>query len=595
MRNRQILILIMLLCIVPLTSSFPNSFNLNVQTTNDSGDIITGSYIINFSIDSGTICNNSIYLKSQNITTDTRGIFSLVLDNVSIDFSSGNYRLCYFRDGILKSNTSLNSVPYSYYSLNTSTSGFIYNSNLNASNYNITASYFFGDGSLLNNISTFNSTYAIWSYNQSTATYNMYGIYFYNMTSNLSNYAKYQFTNNNFNGSGNFTTTNKISYNEADWAGGNVIYVPLSGNIQTYINNAQAGDTLILASGEYQITSTILVNKQINIRGQGSGGFYTTPIAPSHGTVISSSTAGIIAFNITSGNVRLSELSINLQGASSTGIRVDRNIVGIVFMNIDVIITSTGTNTGFYLFGSDVIMRDLTFYITSTNGASAGVYIYNDPTATFNSTVDCFSVTGTAVGASGIAYAFASFNYNTPYSITLNLANSVCEALSGTANDIAVISNSYITNNSIINSYESTFDGADYDAYVISPNQLNLGGSILVNAKTFGNVTYRATLASGQGIFSENVSASWFKGVFNWIISALTPSSTATFNGTTLWINTTYNYNMTSTNTGEYLPTTGGVMTGDLNLSTGAYIKSNASGSYFGYTRENKFVFVYRK
>jgi hypothetical protein len=44
---------------------------------------------------------------------------------------------------------------------------------------------------------------------------------------------------------------------EIDWAAGNVTYVPLTGDIQTYVTAATAGDTLVLASGVYTITSTI--------------------------------------------------------------------------------------------------------------------------------------------------------------------------------------------------------------------------------------------------------------------------------------------------------------------------------------------------
>jgi hypothetical protein len=58
-----------------------------------------------------------------------------------------------------------------------------------------------------------------------------------------------------------------------DWSGGNVTYVPLGGDIQTYVTAASAGDTLVLASGVYTITSSITVDKQLNIRGQGSSGF----------------------------------------------------------------------------------------------------------------------------------------------------------------------------------------------------------------------------------------------------------------------------------------------------------------------------------
>ena len=50
-----------------------------------------------------------------------------------------------------------------------------------------------------------------------------------------------------------------------DWAGGNVIYVPIGASIQDAINGAKTGDTIILGSGTYTITSTIIVNKKLHI------------------------------------------------------------------------------------------------------------------------------------------------------------------------------------------------------------------------------------------------------------------------------------------------------------------------------------------
>jgi len=60
-------------------------------------------------------------------------------------------------------------------------------------------------------LSTYNSTYSMWAYNQTTATYNLYNDIWsstYNATYDAK--ADYQFTDNNFNGSGNFNTTGNI-------------------------------------------------------------------------------------------------------------------------------------------------------------------------------------------------------------------------------------------------------------------------------------------------------------------------------------------------------------------------------------------------
>jgi hypothetical protein len=288
-----------------------------------------------------------------------------------------------------------------------------------------------------------------------------------------------------------------------DLTGSNITYVPLTGDIQTYVNNAVAGDTLILASGQYTITADITISKQLNIVGQGNAGFLTSPVTASHGTLITSVVNGITAFQLNYDNICISDMSINLQGAGSRGINTAKNLTGLVFNNIDVIVNSKGVNTGFYIYNSNVVMRDLTFYITSTDSVAAGVYIYNDNTATQDNIVDCFSVTGTAKGAATTAYAFACFNNNTTHTLTLNLAISVCKALAGTPSDIAVIANSLTTTNAIINAYQCTFDGADYDASVIGANQLNLGSSVLVSNKVIGTVTYRAVVAAGTATFGS--------------------------------------------------------------------------------------------
>ena len=301
-----------------------------------------------------------------------------------------------------------------------------------------------------------------------------------------------------------FTTTNTFN-TTIDWAGGNVTYVPLTGNIQTYINAAVAGDTLVLASGEYVITSTITVNKQLNIVGQGNAGFYTTPSASAHGTIISSTTGAVIGFNITSSNVRIAHLSINLTGAASTGINTATNLTGLVFTNVDVIITCTGLAQGFTVYGSNAVLRNLTFYITSSNTAAWGFCLWNDSSTTINAIVDAYNVTGTVSGAGSNSYGFVCENINDANTLTMNLISCSVKAVAGAGTDIAIAAISTTTNNSTINCLLCTLEGADYDAYQSGTNVLAIGGSVLVNNLVFGTVTYRAAMAAGIGIFSSTV------------------------------------------------------------------------------------------
>jgi len=294
-------------------------------------------------------------------------------------------------------------------------------------------------------------------------------------------------------------------YEDVDWAGGNVTYVPLGSSIQAYVDAAANGDTLVLASGQYIITSTITVDKQLNIYGQGNAGFLTAPVTAGHGTLISSVTDNITAFQISSDNVRIAHLSIYLTGAASKGVNTSNNLIGLVFTNIDVIVSCTGSAQGFTILGSDVVMRDLTFYVSSTAGNASGVMFQNNAATTQACVADCFNVTGTVIGTTGYAYAFACLNTNVAQTITLNLSNSVCKALAGTPLDIAVVSYSVTTNNAIVNAYLCTFDGDDWDAYQMGTNELNIGGSVLVNNTTFGTITYRAAMTSALGIFGTSL------------------------------------------------------------------------------------------
>ena len=170
----------------------------------------------------------------------------------------------------------------------------------------------------------------------------------------------------------------------------NVIFVPADGDIQTYVTAADAGSTLILGSGNYTITSTITIDKELNIIGRGRSGFTTTPITTTQGTLINSTTASVTAFQINSDNVRISDLSINMTGAGSKGVEVTNNFVGIVLNDLDIIVNSSGALVGVDVLGSDMVIRDVTFYITSSDDIAAGVFARNNSSTTQDMEVDIF-------------------------------------------------------------------------------------------------------------------------------------------------------------------------------------------------------------
>lgn len=353
--------------------------------------------------------------------------------------------------------------------------------------------------------------------------------------------------------------TNLSLYGWVDWASGNVTYVPLTGDIQTYVNNATAGDTLILASGTYTLTNGITITKPLNIIGQGCAGFVTVPVQPLHGTLITSTSNFLTAFTIATNNIRIVNLSINLTGNTNTAISTGTNLNGLVFRAIDVIVTcASGPANGFVVKGSDAILRDLTFYCTSGNNSAIGLYMWQDNTCTNRNTVEAFNVTGTVKGGANWAYCFDCEGWGGTNSMTLNL--DVCRgiALTGTPDDTAVASiTSAGIDHSIVNAYLCTFDGADRDAYQSGTNQLNLGGSLTVNDRITGTVTYRAVMVAGK------VTATNFTG--NGAGLTNLPPATAVANGAYfvagglpsagIYWKDGYLYSTNSTSTNSFVPT----------------------------------------
>jgi hypothetical protein len=297
--------------------------------------------------------------------------------------------------------------------------------------------------------------------------------------------------------------------NEIDWTGGNITYVPLGGNLQTYIDAAAEGDTLFLGSGTTVITTSTLVNKSISIVGCGRAGFATVLVSPRTGTLISCATSSVTAFLISADNVRLSNLSIDMTGTASLAVNTTNNLQGLVFDSMDAVVSCPGVARGFSILGSTAIFRDLTFYVTSTDSYASGIWANNDASTTQNAIVDCYNVTGIALGAATYGASYVCYNDTNPtYTITLNLSSSICQALPGTPLDTAVsVSSSGGSNNAVVNAYFCTFDGADYDLYQTGTNALNVGGSVLANGpnSTFGTVTYRSALAAGYGAFSSGL------------------------------------------------------------------------------------------
>jgi hypothetical protein len=122
-----------------------------MQVLDSSGDVVTGTYAFVFNISSTSNCGTVVYTNSSTLTTDSRGIISYYLRNVSLDYNN-QYWLCYYRNGVLINTSQIARVPYAFRARNVTLSGVEVDQNLNMGSYNITAPYFFGDGRYLTNL-----------------------------------------------------------------------------------------------------------------------------------------------------------------------------------------------------------------------------------------------------------------------------------------------------------------------------------------------------------------------------------------------------------------------------------------------------------
>jgi hypothetical protein len=315
----------------------------------------------------------------------------------------------------------------------------------------------------------------------------------------------------------------ELSWNEMDgnfnylnsWdkshIGGNITYVPLTkeGYTQTEIINnaisvASAGDTLILASGTYNVVATIVINQSINLLGQGM-----------QATIITCDTHSSDTIEITTSNVTLSNMTINNTGHDTTAIWIypesPGNLSGILIENIRinsyVAYGAEGTNLGILSDNSSVDIHDCEITVSTVNISSAGISLYIDMDAT--SDINCVltnnTITvnggsslkeGAAFGNEGIR-VFCSLH--TTYLLNVNMFNVDSRATTAeSAVDYGIRVTSETIDghateafNATVNAYNCLFSGTTKDARVYglnseSTNKLNLYGCTLVNGTPQG-------------------------------------------------------------------------------------------------------------
>ncbi|MCK4997743.1 hypothetical protein KAS08_05565 [Candidatus Pacearchaeota archaeon] len=151
----------------PITLAVPQTFNIHGRLSNSTG-AINGTFEFNFSIYDVYTGGSYIWNSVRNVTTDDEGVYDVILNVTGLNFTQQYYLgIAVEEDGEMTPRINLTSAPYAFMAQHVYVGGIIFDENMDASGYNITADYFIGDGSGLTNI----NGSGIWDNVSGVATY----------------------------------------------------------------------------------------------------------------------------------------------------------------------------------------------------------------------------------------------------------------------------------------------------------------------------------------------------------------------------------------------------------------------------------------
>ncbi len=137
-------------------SAIPQTINVHGKLSNATG-VLEGTYSLNFSIYDSSTGGTYSYNKVMDVTSDSSGVYSAILTEVDLNFSSQYYLgIAVESDDEMTPRVNLTSSPYAYMAQNISAGGIIFDGNVDMGTQNITTTGtgFFGwIGSFLNRVS----------------------------------------------------------------------------------------------------------------------------------------------------------------------------------------------------------------------------------------------------------------------------------------------------------------------------------------------------------------------------------------------------------------------------------------------------------
>ena len=136
-----VLVLFLLaLALTGIALAIHQTFNINGKLTDTANSPLSGTYTFNFSIYCAATGGTHLWTSNaMSVTTDSNGIYNVILSNVNLEFADQYYLgIKVGTDSEMSPRLNLTSSPYAFRAQNVSATGIIFDSNVDAGSRNIT-------------------------------------------------------------------------------------------------------------------------------------------------------------------------------------------------------------------------------------------------------------------------------------------------------------------------------------------------------------------------------------------------------------------------------------------------------------------------
>src|SRR3989344_4743166 len=138
--NKKWILILIVFSLASFTLAIPQTFNINGKLTDTTNSPLSGTYTFNFSIYSNSTGGTHLWTSNaMSVTTDSNGIYSVILNSINLNFSDQYYLgIQVESDAEMSPRLNLTSSPYAFRAQNVTVGGIIFDSNVDFGSRNLT-------------------------------------------------------------------------------------------------------------------------------------------------------------------------------------------------------------------------------------------------------------------------------------------------------------------------------------------------------------------------------------------------------------------------------------------------------------------------